>query len=75
MVFDIALGTEMRDGVCYVYPVTTPASIRPCYLEEPSVTPRAPATPPTTSRIPCPLYAPTWVVFQVYINRLTSKDF
>ena len=72
MVFDICLGTEMRDGVCCVYPATKPASIRPYNLEEPLVAassagakPPGDRAPSVTSKMPCQLYAPTWVVFQV----------
>ncbi|XP_047738046.1 regulator of MON1-CCZ1 complex isoform X3 [Hyalella azteca] len=43
LVFDVALGTEMRQDVCLVYPATRPAPIRPFCLEEPSVTSGVPS--------------------------------
>ncbi|KAF2358045.1 Colon cancer-associated Mic1-like [Trinorchestia longiramus] len=39
LVFDIALGVEVRGEVCLVYPATQPASIRPYCIEEPTVAP------------------------------------
>ena len=63
LLFDIHLGGETSNGVTSVFPVTMPLSIGQFYLEEP-------ATMPSTvvsNSLPCELYAPTWVVFQVIL--------
>lgn len=57
----------MSGGVTSVYPITVPRSVQPFSLEEPSAVPSTTAQP---ILVPCELYAPTWVVFQVILKEI-----
>lgn len=63
LLFDVLVGGgEGSGGVTWVFPLPPPRPVQPFALIEAGALP-CPATPPQP--LPCELYAPTWVVFQV----------